>query len=274
MKSRPSQLRSLRLRSPTLSPLVRATLIRPTSQPFSTSSAVRNAESKKDDKSEKKEEEKKRAPPPEDNAPPQSPFKVFANVLKEEIAKNKAWQDNVKQLGGEVDKLADSAAMKRARDVYERARVSVTAGLVCRGCRLHRGTNLVWSCTVLIFVQITSSIKSNPRLQAAVAELQKAGVSVSDAVNRSLQDSEVLRAISVASGRVYSAAASATQPVRDTAAYKALAESVEEAFDDSGAGSRYGGYEEREERRRRREKRALKAGKKGVATKRVKENPE
>jgi import inner membrane translocase subunit TIM44 len=48
---------------------------------------------------------------------------VFAQVLKEEISKNKAWQDNVKQLQGDVDKLADSQAMKRAREVYERARV-------------------------------------------------------------------------------------------------------------------------------------------------------
>jgi hypothetical protein len=32
-------------------------------------------------------------------------------------------QDNVKQLQGDVDKFQDSEAMKRAREVYERARV-------------------------------------------------------------------------------------------------------------------------------------------------------
>jgi import inner membrane translocase subunit TIM44 len=45
-------------------------------------------------------------------------------VLKEEISKNKAWQENVKTLQGDVDKMADSAAMQRARELYERARVS------------------------------------------------------------------------------------------------------------------------------------------------------
>ena len=67
--------------------------------------------------------QEQRKPPPEDNAPPQSPFKIFAQVLREEISKNKAWQDNVKQLQGDVDKLADSTALKRAREMYERARV-------------------------------------------------------------------------------------------------------------------------------------------------------
>jgi import inner membrane translocase subunit TIM44 len=74
--------------------------------------------------SQSQSQKKSRPPPEEDHGPPQSPFKVFAQVLKEEISKNKAWQENVKQLQGDVDKLADSAAMKRARDVYERARVS------------------------------------------------------------------------------------------------------------------------------------------------------
>jgi import inner membrane translocase subunit TIM44 len=73
---------------------------------------------------EKQKQRQKRREEEEVNAPPQNPFKVFAQVLREEISKNKAWQDNVKQLQGDVDKLADSQAMKRAREVYERARVS------------------------------------------------------------------------------------------------------------------------------------------------------
>jgi TolA-binding protein len=53
-----------------------------------------------------------------------SPFQTFVDVLKEEIQKNRELQQNVKQLQGDVDKLQDSEAMKRARDMYERARVS------------------------------------------------------------------------------------------------------------------------------------------------------
>lgn len=58
------------------------------------------------------------------NEAPKSPFQTFVDVLRDEIRKNRELQDNVKQLQGDVDKLQDSEAMKRARDAYERARVS------------------------------------------------------------------------------------------------------------------------------------------------------
>jgi import inner membrane translocase subunit TIM44 len=116
-------------------------------------------------------------------------------------------------------------------------------------------------------------IQNNPRIQAAAADLRRRGISVSEAIGKSLEDSGVLDAIRSSYGWAADTATRATQPVRDTAVYKALAASIEETFDDqTGMGSRYGGYEEKEERRRRREARARKAGK--VATKRVKENPE
>ena len=40
------------------------------------------------------------------------------------MRKNRELQDNVKQLQGDVEKFQDSEAMKRAREAYERARVS------------------------------------------------------------------------------------------------------------------------------------------------------
>jgi import inner membrane translocase subunit TIM44 len=79
-------------------------------------------ETKKED-TKGKEPHKKKATV-EDNAPPQSPWKVFINTLKEEIEKNQGWQDNVKQLQGDASKVVDSEAMKRARILYEKARVS------------------------------------------------------------------------------------------------------------------------------------------------------
>ena len=63
------------------------------------------------------------------NEPPKSPFQTFVEVLREELRKNRELQDNVKQLQGDVDKLQDSEALKRARDVYERARVPIQAPL-------------------------------------------------------------------------------------------------------------------------------------------------
>lgn len=116
-------------------------------------------------------------------------------------------------------------------------------------------------------------IQNNPRIQAAMQDLKKRGISVSDAISKSLEDSGVIAAISASYGWTVEAAARATAPVRDTAVYKALAASLEETFEDStGMSSRYGGYEEKELRRKRREARALKAGK--TATKRVAANPE
>ncbi|KAG8896629.1 protein translocase subunit, partial [Tulasnella sp. 417] len=67
---------------------------------------------------------------------PRSPYQIFVETLKEELRKNKDLQDNVKQLQGDVDKFQDSESMKRAKEMYERAR-------------------------------LTSSIKENPKLRAA-----------------------------------------------------------------------------------------------------------
>lgn len=57
-------------------------------------------------------------------APGRSPFAVFVDVLKEELQKSRELQDNVKQLQGEAGQVMDSEAMKKAKAVYERARVS------------------------------------------------------------------------------------------------------------------------------------------------------
>jgi hypothetical protein len=141
MKSRPVFLHALKLRQQAAIAPRPAVLRQIAFRPLSTSPRLLNeqkssqegqqqqdGQSQKSQKEQEKEKaRKKRAEEEELNAPPQSPFKVFAQVLKEEISKNKAWQDNVKQLQGDVGKVVDSAAMKRAREVYERARV-------CRRC--------------------------------------------------------------------------------------------------------------------------------------------
>jgi import inner membrane translocase subunit TIM44 len=116
-------------------------------------------------------------------------------------------------------------------------------------------------------------IQNNPRIQSALAEMKSRGISASEAINKALEDSGVIHAIRASYGWASDAASRATQPVRDTAVYKAIAESVEDAFDDeTGLSSRYGGYMEKEARRRKREARAKKAGK--TRSLRVKANPE
>jgi import inner membrane translocase subunit TIM44 len=54
---------------------------------------------------------------------PKSPFQTFVEVLRDELRKDRELQENVKQLAGDVDKLQDAEALKKARAAYERARV-------------------------------------------------------------------------------------------------------------------------------------------------------
>ncbi|KAI0028678.1 import inner membrane translocase subunit tim44 [Vararia minispora EC-137] len=179
------------------------------------------------------------------NELPKSPFQTFVDVLREEIKKSRELQESVKKLQGDVDKLQDSEAMKRAQAAYERAR-------------------------------LTSSIKENPRLRAAAEQLKKSGVKVGDAVSEALkamEESELAKAIARASAAVSSTIASTTEPIRKTAAYKTFAETIVDALDDSGT-AKHAGFEEKEARRLRRAKRLAKAGKEGRLKERVEANPD
>ncbi|KAF7312146.1 Mitochondrial import inner membrane translocase subunit TIM44 [Mycena indigotica] len=170
---------------------------------------------------------------------------TFVDVLRDELRKNRELQENVKQLQGDVDKLQDSETMKRARAAYERAR-------------------------------LTSSIKENPRLRAAAEELKKTGVKVGDAVSEALktmEESELMRAISKASAAVSASIEKSTEPIRNTAAYKALSETLVDALDDSGS-AKHAGFEEREARRLRRQRRLAKAGIARGPSAKVMANPE
>ncbi|KAK2463560.1 hypothetical protein APHAL10511_004311 [Amanita phalloides] len=179
---------------------------------------------------------------------PKSPFQTFVEVLRDELRKNRELQDNVKHLQGDVEKFQDSEAMKKARAAYERAR-------------------------------LTSSIKENPKLRAAAEELRKTGIKVGDAVSEALktmEESDVMRAISRASAAVSSTIEKSTEPIRNTAAYKVFAETVVDALDDSGS-AKHAGYEEKEARRLRRQRRLEKAGRNngfGPGSAHVEANPE
>ena len=78
--------------------------------------------------------------------------------------------------------------------------------------------------------------------------------------------------ISRASAAVSSTIERTTEPIRNTAAYKALSDTISDALDDSGS-MKHAGFEEKEARRRRRQLRLEKAGKSGMGV-RTKANPE
>ncbi|KAG1772190.1 hypothetical protein EV702DRAFT_1246573 [Suillus placidus] len=150
-----------------------------------------------------------------------SPFQTFVDVLRDELRKNRELQENVKQLQGDVDKLQDSETMKRAREAYERA-------------------------------TLMSSIKENSRLRAAAEELKKTGVKVGEAVTEALktmEESEIMRAISRATTSLSSTIATTTEPNRQAAAYKTLAETLVDALNDPGS-AKHAGFEDKEARRR------------------------
>lgn len=67
--------------------------------------------------------------------------------------------------------------------------------------------------------------------------------------------------------------ASTTEPIRNTAAYKTLAETLVDALDDSGT-AKHAGFEEKEARRKRRALRLAKAGQSGRIKQRVAANAE
>lgn len=62
------------------------------------------------------------SPPPDPN---KSPFQVFVDTLKSELAKSKEFQESVKALQDESGKIGDSEALRRAKDAYAKARVCI-----------------------------------------------------------------------------------------------------------------------------------------------------
>jgi import inner membrane translocase subunit TIM44 len=72
----------------------------------------------------------------------------------------------------------------------------------------------------------------------------------------------MFKQISKASAAVSSTIEKSTEPIRKTAAYKSLSETLVDALDDSGS-AKHAGFEEKEARRQRRQRRLAKAGKGG-----------
>ena len=166
---------------------------------------------------------------------PRSPFTAFVDTLREELAKSREFQDNIRELQGESTKIQDSETMRRAREAYERAR-------------------------------IITSIQNNPRLQQAAAQLRKSGGQVGAAVAatlRQMEESEIMRSLTAMSNHLRRQIEDSTAPVRNTEVYKAFADTLTEAFDDGSSALRINvarGTDAATARRVRREARLRKIG--------------
>jgi hypothetical protein len=77
-------------------------------------------EQQEDSEDPKKHFKEDTSPPPDPN---KSPFQVFVDTFKSELAKSRELQESMKALQDESGKLGDSEALRRAKEAYARAKV-------------------------------------------------------------------------------------------------------------------------------------------------------
>ncbi|KAF9436507.1 protein translocase subunit [Entomortierella beljakovae] len=158
----------------------------------------------------------------------QSAFGKFVETLKEQIKKNRELQESVKKLQDESGKVGDSDALKRAKDVFEKAK----DGAASAGIATEKIKNTAEQLR-----------KATGKLGESVSETLK-GASEAEFVKESREKiSET--------GKVFAETMdSTTKPIRDNEYFKNVKESVETVIQDTE--SRYGGYTSKAARRRAR----------------------
>ncbi|ORX97645.1 TIM44 subunit of mitochondria import inner membrane translocase [Basidiobolus meristosporus CBS 931.73] len=147
-------------------------------------------------------------------------FSKFMDTIKAQIARNKELKEGVKKLQEETTKISDSDALKRAKELFEKAKSADTNAP-------------------------TENIKKT------FEELKKSAENVTKTVHETVKDasdSEFAKATKDTVEKTSTAFKSATEPIRNTAAYQSLKKSVS-SFVEEGS-SRYGGIKPKEVRRK------------------------
>ncbi|KAF5592747.1 mitochondrial import MPI1 precursor [Fusarium subglutinans] len=155
-----------------------------------------------------KEKKKEDAPPPPPHGD-KTPWQVFMETMNTEFQKSQEWNESTKQIAASANQFAESEGVRRAREAYEKSTGAVSSTLG-KGAKVTAGAIGKGAS----WTWDTSVVKG----------VRKAANVTGDAVDK------------------------ATQPIRNTEAYK----NVKNVIDD-GSSSRYGGWVEKEERRKRRE---------------------
>jgi mitochondrial import inner membrane translocase subunit TIM44 len=204
-----------------------------------TKSEEKKDESAEDKDGQKKGEEKdsKTPPPPPPPHGDKSPWSVFYETLQQEFQKSQEWQEGTKALASGAKEVAESPAVKKAKEAY-----STTA-------------------------EVTSKVAGK------TGEVLKSTAHVVGKGAAWTWDTEVVKAGRTVVRKTAEGVDKATKPVRETKVYKTVATNIKETVDD-GSSSRYGGYIDREERRRLRELREAKELKEGKRQTIVEENEE
>lgn len=154
------------------------------------------------------ENKKQDAPPPPPHGD-KTPWQVFMETMQTEFKASKEWNESTKALSGEIQTFQESERVRKAREAYQ----STTGA-------------------------ISSSTSSAVRATAGAIGKGAAWT----------WDTGAMKGVRKAANVTGGALDKATQPIRNTEAYK----NVKNVIDD-GSSSRYGGWVEKEERRKRRE---------------------
>ena len=154
------------------------------------------------------------SPPPDPN---KSPFQVFVDTFKSELAKSRELQESVKALQDESGRIGDSEALRRAREAYAKAREQSDRASTLTGQAIKKAATTVGHAATATWD--SPVVKTSRRVVSSTASTVAKGVST------------------------------ATEPIRKNETFKAVSGAVGEAIDD-GSSSRYGGYHDRAERRR------------------------
>lgn len=162
-----------------------------------------------DGKEEGKDGKKKEDLPPPPPHGDKTPWQVFTETMNAEFQKSQEWNESTKQIQASANHFAESESVRRAREAYEKSTGAVSS-TVSRSAKATAGAIGKGAS----WTWDTSVVKG----------VRKAANVTGDAVDK------------------------ATQPIRNTEAYK----NVKNVIDD-GSSSRYGGWIEKEERRKRRE---------------------
>ncbi|KAJ4257412.1 protein translocase subunit [Fusarium torreyae] len=157
---------------------------------------------------EGKDKKKEDATPPPPHGD-KTPWQVFMETMNTEFQKSSEWNESTKQIAASANQFAESEGVRRAREAYEKS---------------------------------TGAVSST---------LGKGAKATAGAIGKGASwtwDTQVVKGVRKAANVTGDAVDKATQPIRNTEAYK----NVKDVIDD-GSSSRYGGWVEKEERRKRRE---------------------
>ncbi|KAI8088773.1 uncharacterized protein BX664DRAFT_331336 [Halteromyces radiatus] len=171
-----------------------------------------------------------------------SPFKVFMDTIKDQINKSKEVQQGVKSLQDESGKFAESETLKRAKEMFEKAKLQQSA--------------------------------SQERLKQATEKFTETAGKVGQSVNESWKKASETEFAKDTSEKIKKAAENINkqaEPLKNSAVAGKISESFRTVVKDESG--RYSGFVDKESRRKLREEAQKQAEAANANTKKVVEDP-